>query len=265
MTINGNPPSLEWISIDRLEVDPAYQRATDGDLSRRIIASMVKAWEWTLCQPLVVSRRPDGRMMILDGQHRHAGAVARGDLPHLPCVIVSGQDEKGEAETFIALNTRRQRLSEADKFNGMLAAGDADAKAMADLLAETGWRQVRAKNLTSCKPGALMCAPMLVKELRNKGEAVMRNALTALREAYSDKPVQNSATLLKALMLIYSTDRLTGVDPDLFIEALGAVEPGDWEDCKREIAASNPMLSRIEALAEAMLNNYHDYALDAAA
>jgi hypothetical protein len=64
----GNPPSLEWCSVDRLSVDRAYQRATDSPASRKIIAAMVKGWDWTLCQPLVVSRRADGGLFILDGQ-----------------------------------------------------------------------------------------------------------------------------------------------------------------------------------------------------
>lgn len=262
---NGNPPSLEWLSVSQLQVDPSYQRATDGPLSASIIAGMVKAWEWSLCQPLVVSRRPDGALMILDGQHRHAGATARGDIPHLPCVVVTGCDVATEAKTFVALNTRRQKLAQSDIFNGMLAAGDLDAKAMADILAETGWKQVRMRNLKVAAPGSLLCAPMLVKYAKYKGQAVVRNALAALREAYPDTQVSNSSTLLKALMVIYEGNDLDGGDPDLFIEALGMIEPSDWEDRGHEYRRKNPASTRVDAIAAAMIEDYRDLMLDTAA
>lgn len=263
--VMGNPPTLEWVAVGSLEVDPTYQRETDGPQSAKIIAGMVKAWQWTLCQPLVVSRRPDGRQMILDGQHRHAGAVARGDIPHLPCVIVTGCDVQNEAKTFVALNTERQKLAQSDIFNGMLAAGDPEAKIMADILAETGWKQIRMKNLKMAAPGSLLCAPMLVKYMKWKGPAPIRNALTALREAYPEKQVSNSATLLKALIEVYSGNDLTGGDPDLFIEALGMVEPNDWEDSGHEYRRMNPSATRVDAIAAAMVEAYRDLALDKAA
>lgn len=250
----GTPPTLEWVAAERLSVDPDYQRSTAGEHSRKIIFGMVKAWDWALCQPLVVSRRADGSLFVLDGQHRLAGARERGDIPHLPCVLQHGQDPAGEAAAFVALNTRRQKLSQGDIFNGMLAAGDADAKAMAALLGETGWMQARSQINLASSPGLLMCAPTLVKRLRADGEAAVRNALTALREAYPDRPVPNSATLLNALVCIYRDGDLDGIDPDLFIETMGEIEPGDWDDFGREERRNSPVLSRIEGLALAMVN-----------
>lgn len=263
--VKGNPPTLEWVAVGSLEVDPTYQRETDGPQSGKIIAGMVKAWQWTLCQPLVVSRRPDGRQMILDGQHRHAGAVARGDIPHLPCVIVTGCDVQTEAKTFVALNTERQKLAQSDIFNGMLAAGDPEAKIMADILAETGWKQVRMRNLKLAAPGSLLCAPMLVKHMKAHGAAPIRNALTALREAYPDTPVSNAATLLKALIALYAGDDMAGADPDLFIEALGAIEPNGWEDEGQDYRRNNPSVSRVDAIAAAMMDACRDLEMDKAA
>lgn len=44
-SIVGAPPSLEWIAVDRLNVDPVYQRSTDSALSRSIIFGMQKQWD----------------------------------------------------------------------------------------------------------------------------------------------------------------------------------------------------------------------------
>ena len=263
--IRNAPPTLEWVAVDRLSVDPAYQRAIDGGHSRKIIFGMVKCWDWALCQPLVVSRRQDGGLFILDGQHRHAGAVERGDIPHLPCVILSGCDVAGEAETFVALNTRRQKLSQADIFSGMLAAGDPIAKATAELLDQTGWRIRGHATTTAYHPSDLACAPMLTKACKAHGEAVVRNALTTLREAYPDTPVRNSATLLKALIAIYRDGDLDGLDPDLFIDTLGECDPADWEAAGHDMRRKRPVLSRIEGISAAMIEAYHEVARDQAA
>jgi hypothetical protein len=117
----GSPPTLEWIAVERLAIDESYQRATDSPASRRLINRIKQGWNWSFCQPLVVSRRTDGSLFVIDGQHRLSGAIGRGDIPHLPCVVVTDADE---AQTFIALNTQRQKLSQGDIFNAMLAAGD---------------------------------------------------------------------------------------------------------------------------------------------
>lgn len=250
----GAPPTLEWVGVDRLHVDEAYQRATDTAQSRKIIVGMVKAWDWTLCQPLVVSRRDDGDLYVLDGQHRRAGAIERGDIPHLPCVVVSRIDQAGEARTFVELNTRRQRLSQGDIFNGMLAAGDADAKRVATILEETGWRHAHTSNTETYKPGDLFCGPRLTRELKANGEAALRNALATLREAYPEKPIRIASTLLTALIPIFRDNDLEGIDPDLSVETLGEVEPDDWPDFGRHEQQRSPALSRIEAIGMAMVN-----------
>jgi hypothetical protein len=58
-----------------------------------------------------------------------------------------GQDENGEASAFVALNTQRQKLSQGDIFNAMLAAGDEAAKTVAGpALEQTGWSMARTSN-----------------------------------------------------------------------------------------------------------------------
>lgn len=160
----GSPPTLEWIAVERLAIDESYQRATDGPASRRLIQKITKGWNWNFCQPLVVSRRDDGTLYVIDGQHRLSAAMERGDIPHLPCVVIGGVE--CEAAAFVALNTQRQKLSAGDVFNAMLAAGDPDAKRVAELLQETGWRMARTSNPTFWKPGEMFCAPLIVKAVK---------------------------------------------------------------------------------------------------
>jgi len=248
----GSPPTLEWIAVDRLSVDESYQRATDSTRSRKLITRISNDWNWHFCQPLAVARRVDGSLFVIDGQHRLAAAVARGDLPHLPCVVISGTDSGTEAAAFVALNTQRQALSQGNIFNAMLASSDETAKHVSELLAQTGWRMARTSNPTYWKAGDLFCAPMIVKAVKMYGEEAVRNGLTALREAYPDKPVANVATLLTALFTLYRDSRVS--DPDLLIETLAEVEPADWEVARSDIRRRRADLSQragmVEAIAE---------------
>lgn len=249
----GAPPSLEQVPVGRLSVDPTYQRATDSPASRQIIVGMVKRWDWSLCQPLVVSRRSDGDLLILDGQHRHAGAIERGDIAFLPCVILSSLDREGEAKTFVELNTKRQRLTQAEVFHGMLAAGDPQAKAVADIITQTGWTVRKGSNTAVYKPDDLECAPGLVKIYARKGEAPIRFALSSLRAAYPETAVRQSATLLKALIDVFELILDDPVPTADLIGAVGAIAPDTWISRGIIHRDSFPAMSQIAAIAATML------------
>lgn len=249
----GAPPSLEQVPVDRLQVDPAYQRATDGIQSLNLIAAMVRQWDWRLCQPLVCARRADGSLWILDGQHRHAGAMARGDIAFLPCVIVPGIDIQTEAATFVALNTRRNKLTQGQIFHGMLAAGDLAAIATEAMIRETGWRVRQTSNTAIYKPGDLECAPMLSRVIANRrDDAAPRWVLTVMRAAWPTTPVRCAATLIKALIVAF--DRF-GADQQFtraIITALGAADPDRWISRGAAIRDER-QISTIAGVAEAII------------
>jgi hypothetical protein len=82
----GSQPTIEWIHIGRLSIDDVYQRSTDNEASRRLIASIASRFDWRLCGPLVVSRRVDDVLTIIDGQHRWMAASKRDDIPNFRVV-----------------------------------------------------------------------------------------------------------------------------------------------------------------------------------
>jgi len=250
----GAPPSLEQVPLDRLQVDPTYQRATDSPASKMLIVGMVKAWDWSLCQPIVVSRRADGTLWVLDGQHRVAGARARGDIPFLPCVLLSSLDTQAEAKTFVGLNTRRQRLTQGQIFHGQLAAGDPTARLVQDMLDQAGWRVRRISNTASFMPGDLECAPMLVKAVNLIGENPVKWAINTLRAAYLDVAVRPSATLLKALFELF--DHVEDGDGHLttarIVATLSAHKPEEWVMAGHIMRENNQHLSQIGAVGAAM-------------
>lgn len=262
----GTRPTLEWVTLDQLEVDETYQRAMGGNASQRVIAAMIKQWDWRLCQPLVVARRFDSdgggrqRLMVVDGQHRLTGARERGDIDQLPCVIAPFSNVTDEAEAFVALNNSRARLTQFDLFNAAILARDPASLKVMELLHDAGLRHVRHANTPSWKPGDIHCGPMLARAIGKLGDQVVRNALTALAEAYPDKVVASGSTILKGLFGVYDGPALDAdFDADDFIDSLKEIEPEDWDMAQAELRARHSMLSRTDRLTLAMLNNYRDY------
>jgi hypothetical protein len=145
----GTPPTLEWVAVERLAVDPSYQRSIDDAPSRTLIGAIAKNFDWRLCLPLSCARRADGAIMVVDGQHRLEGARKRGDIPHLPCVIVSSDGVAAEAELFASLNRKRKPLKSFETWRAMLAAGDKKAVQAAALIEGSGLILAPHSNHTS--------------------------------------------------------------------------------------------------------------------
>ncbi|CAN7397223.1 MULTISPECIES: ParB N-terminal domain-containing protein [Brucella] len=144
-------PSIEWVHVTELTVDSSYQRSIDNDGSRRLIASIAANFDWRLCAPLVVSRRPDGSRVIIDGQHRWAAAVRRGDLLQLPCCLFTYGSPEDEARMFIVANRARKAMNRMDDFHAALAAGDEDALDIRRLVSEAGLAIARSTSSTAWK------------------------------------------------------------------------------------------------------------------
>ena len=106
---------------------------------------------------------------------------------------------------------------------------------------------------------------MLARAIKQYNHVIVRNALTALAEAYPDRVVTASATILRGLFIVYRDyANKSGFDPDDFIEAIGAVDPECWLDAVREVKDSNPAYSRPEAMAEALMDVAEQHVEEAA-
>ena len=88
------------------------------------------------CQPLVVYQRPNGDLVVVDGQHKLVMSLLGNDKPFdVPCVVFEHPKDRTlkdceatEARLFEALNTARHSTSKIDKVRAGLAYGDKDAQ-----------------------------------------------------------------------------------------------------------------------------------------
>lgn len=225
----GTPPTLEWIVPGDLSIDEGYQRSLATESAQALIRRIAMFWDWSLCQPINVARRENGALMVVDGQHRHAAALLRGDIKALPCVIAEFTDLAAEAAAFVALNKERRPLNSVDVFRAQLAAGDAMAKTVADLIASAGLTIATHSNFTAWQAGMLYCVPTIVSGYRRHGHLVVSSALCALSEAFEGQVLRYAGNMLEGLIPFYAAElREAAFDADIFIEELGAHPQSEW-------------------------------------
>ncbi|WP_170150966.1 DUF6551 family protein [Hephaestia caeni] len=215
----GKMPSIEWVHTTELTVDQSYQRSIDNEGSRRLIASIAANFDWRLCAPLVVSRRLDGSKVIIDGQHRWAAAVRRGDLLQLPCCLFTYDSPEDEARMFIVANRARKPMNRLDDFHAALAAADEDALEIQRLVTEAGLKMARNTSSAAWRAGEVAFTSSIAAALRRHGVAIVSAALTSLAEAYEGHSLTYGASIFGALIKLFANPP-EGFDPDDLVPTL---------------------------------------------
>lgn len=122
-------------------VDHRYQR----DLDKRRAEAMSREYNPNLVGVPVVSRRGDGSIVRLDGQHRLAAAcmAGHGDAPIL-MEMHDGLSLREEAELFLRLNGGRTAVGAIDKYRARLEAQEPTAMEIQAILKRVQCRIVKA-------------------------------------------------------------------------------------------------------------------------
>lgn len=195
----GRQPSIEWVPIDEINVDPSYQRSIETKTSRGLIASIAREWDWDVFDVLKVSRRPDDRLFVVDGQHRLAAARERGDIPQLPCVLKRCAGPEEEARLFTAANHNRKAMSTLDAFRAAVAGGEEQAVAVAAAIDAAGLTVAPHSNFTAWKPGMVSNVAGIRAALRARSAAHVIRALRILLAAYPSQVLRYAGTLFPGI------------------------------------------------------------------
>lgn len=99
-----HPVGIEDISVSQLKVDHSYQRLPTVNLHR-----MVQRFDDRLLGNLHVSRRRDGSLWVVDGQHRKL-ACQEIKRSTVRCLVYEGMDLEDEAALFRGLNNTKSIL-----------------------------------------------------------------------------------------------------------------------------------------------------------
>jgi hypothetical protein len=225
----GTLPVLQYCAPDQLQIDPEYQRSLETGGSQTLIRRLAVFWDWGLCQPLVVARRADSCLYVVDGQHRLAAAKLRGDIWQLPCVVASYRNPAEEAAAFVALNQQRRPLSALNLFHAALAAEDEEACAIARLITGARLSLSPHSNHTAWKPRMVSNIGGIRQAYRMFGADVTSAALVAISSAFDDQILQFAGTIFLPIARCYSAFlKDESFDPDLFIDVIAGATQKDW-------------------------------------
>lgn len=256
----GMPPSIENRNPDELNIDDSYQRSTDTGASQTLIKKIASNWDWRMCMPLVVSKRDDGSLWVLDGQHRLAAAQLRGDISFLPCCVGVYGGVADEAAMFVAMNRQRRAMNRLDDFHAAIASGDDEAQQIANLITEAGFTVSRKTGSQSWVPGEVAFTTAIAKVLRKHGAAVCTRALTTMAEAFPDEVLNAGASMFMALTKL-DVAPPDPFDPDRLFRTLLTRNQREWASFLNETKGGGE--ERALALRQVLLMAYEEVPADA--
>lgn len=248
----GSQPSIEWIHLSRLSIDDVYQRSTDNEASRRLIASIATKFDWRLCGPLVVSRRADDTLTIIDGQHRWMAASKRSDIPQLPCCVFRYESTEEEARMFILANRARKPMNRLDDYFAALAAADEDALEIRQLVTDAGLRIARNTSSSAWRPGEVAFTSAIAKSVRRFGPAITSAVLTNMAVAFPDQKLRHGGAIFGGLIRVMSRSG-PDFDPDRLMSALQTRTADEWGSYAVGLKGGD---IRVAALHDAIMDAY---------
>ena len=223
----GMPPSIENRNPAELRLDDSYQRSTDNGGSQALIRKIATGWDWRMCLPLVVSKREDGSLWVIDGQHRLAAAQLRGDIPFLPCCVGVYGSVADEAAMFVAMNRVRKARNLRDDGHAAIASGDGEAIQIRSIIEGAGFTVSRKTGSQSWVPGEVAFTSAIAKVLRKHGAGVCSQALTTMAEAFPGEVLNAGASMFTALTKL-TLNPPEGYDPDRMFRALLTRNQKEW-------------------------------------
>lgn len=226
----GSLPVLQYLVPAQLKIDSTYQRSIENGASRALIARIAREWNWDLCQVLVVSRRGDQGLFVVDGQHRLQAAKLRPDIGQLPCVVATYQSAQEEAAIFAKLNRERRPLKALDVFRAAVAGKDQEACAIMSLIHQAGLKLSAGSNNVDQAPGAVGNIGGIREARRTYGDKSTLRALRVLAQAFDGQILRYAGTLFGGISgTVGDADKAKDpISERLLIAVLGGYEQADW-------------------------------------
>lgn len=208
----GSRPRLEWVEVDKIDVDHNYQREVDGRSVNRIL----EGFRWDHFGAVVLAPQADGRFTVTDGQHRVKAAKLHPAVTHVPAMITSLEGVAAEADNFLTINRNRKAVSSIEIFWAGVASGDPRTLRIRDCLAQAGCEVVASQ--AAYKVGHTAAVTALGRSLDRYGDAATVRALKVIRAAWPKDVTALRGTLITALArIIRASDKL---DEDRLIRVL---------------------------------------------
>lgn len=176
--------SQERVRLGDIIVPPEYQRL----LNEERALGYALQFSWEAFQSISVNRRPDGTIVLTDGQHRlYAAQLCFGDDVLVKCNVTRIENTPREAGLFLTMNTERVGLNYNSAFKARLHSLDANALRVVELLEEFGLDYTRPGEYRG-QPGKITAVATLESIVRQGGVSSARAVLSILKDVWGDRP-----------------------------------------------------------------------------
>jgi hypothetical protein len=184
----GSAPMLQWVKIELLVVDDAYQRELKPG-NWKAIRAIAAEFRWSRFSPVFIAPIEGGKYAIIDGQHRvHAAAIC--GFSEVPCQIVQMSIEE-QAAAFAAVNGAVTKVTVWHIYKAALVAGEKWAVEADQLATEAGCK-LMTNNAAAAekKPGQIYGIRTFVSVMEEYDRSDVLASLTLMSsaEGYRDTP-----------------------------------------------------------------------------
>lgn len=180
----GQKGNFEMIDKRELLIDTEYQRTmVQGDRAMKI----ARHFRWTLFGSLIVVKRDDGVLYVVDGGHRLRAAWKRTDIKQVPCMVYSAESIREEARMFVDLNTSPVGMSAFQRYRAQLVAGDEYAVKANQIVSKYEYNFTdRGKEQFSCG-----CVHAIQNRIK-RNEAALDKTVCILSEVCEGEPIRKN-------------------------------------------------------------------------
>ncbi len=213
------PPTFERLTPSDIRVDAEYQRTLD----QRRVDKMVREYNSHLLQPIEVSRRADGTLWCMEGQHRLAMVNSLG-MQVIPAMVHEGLDSRSEAILFWLFQKVRKGLTAWDSFAARLHGGENVAVGVDTVCEELGLVYGRGGNHD------IQALTVLESVYRQGGKTLLKRTLASIQNIWPVAGRRFDGSIISGLsavfnqygeLPVFSQDRLelalSGVTPSSIV------------------------------------------------
>jgi len=188
--------TFQWVRVDRLTIPDEYQRARVESTIRKVREEL----DPDALGALLVSRRDDGTLAVIDGQQRHTGLVEQGyGDQQTKCLVYTGLSVGDEAALFVKFNKDRTSPRAMVIHNADVLAGDPIAVDLTEIAKARGLRFGEGTT-----PGVVQAVTTARDVYVHGSPIALRRTFDTIVRAWGTQPEALGGEIIRALGAIFS-------------------------------------------------------------
>lgn len=254
-------PMLDWVRIDRMVIDEAYQRdltPTNWTAIRKIAAD----FHWSRFSPVLLAPVANGQFAVIDGQHRvHAAAICGFET--VPAMIVP-IDKSEQARAFAWVNSAVTKITPHHIYKAALASREPWAITAFETVTNSGCQLMTSTGSTANKkPKQIYCIG-LIRDLVKGGhsrslsaglDAIVAYDTTGRVPLYSEyvlKPFVTAIAESPDFLGLDLTDFLRRNDPFRLMDAIDRLRADGNLEGSRPVLYRRAFVAKLREMSQAV-------------